>query len=113
MNNEAAQLLLDILGPVLVLLTMFFYYRKIYYHFKFIGLHHPRLKDKSITILLFEPMIILEHLYILIPIFIKSGLKKEGKEKELETRISNSTMTFWILFGLTLLLLTTIARLTL
>ena len=101
MTREA---LTNILPPILILTAMFFFYRKVYYHFKFLGLHDQKLKDKSILGLLFNPLTLLEHFYILIPIFIKSDRKKKGDELILETKIENSIRSFWILFVLTLVI---------
>jgi hypothetical protein len=92
--------LTDTLLPTTGLITIFFFYRKVYYHFKFLALHYPKLKDKSILNLLFSPMTLLEHFYVIIPIFIKSDRKKEEEELNLETKIVNSTRMFWIMFGL-------------
>jgi hypothetical protein len=96
--------LTDILLPTFGFIAVFFFYRKVYYHFKFLGLHYPKLKKKPILDLIFEPLTILEHFYIIIPIFIKSDRKKEGEELRLETKIVNSLKIFWIMFGLILLL---------
>jgi len=96
--------LASILPPILILTAIFFFYRKVYYHFKFLRLHYQKLKDKSILDLLFDPLTLLEHFYIMIPIFIKSDRKKKGEELRLETKIVNSTRTFWIIFGLSLVI---------
>ncbi|MGH9954285.1 MAG: hypothetical protein ACRD39_01315, partial [Nitrososphaeraceae archaeon] len=80
MNRELLQTLFDFLGPSLVLTTLFFFYRKVYYHLKFIRLHSPELKTSSMTGMILDPYTILGHIYVLIPIFIKSDRKKEGEE---------------------------------
>ena len=105
MNRELLQTLVDFLGPALVLATLFFFYRKAYYHLKYVRLHSPELKSKSMTGLILDPYTILGHIYVLIPIFIKSDRKKEGEELMLESKTARSLLIFWVMFGLTITLL--------
>ncbi|MEP2771074.1 MAG: hypothetical protein ABJH05_02920 [Fulvivirga sp.] len=111
MDRETLQTVFDFLGPILISTTLFFFYRKIYYHLKFIRLNTPTLHDRTMFGIITNPLTILEHFYVLIPIFIKSEKKKEGEELNLESKIGNSLKTFWILFLLTLILLTILAGL--
>lgn len=103
MNRELLQTLVDFLGPVLVLATLFFFYRKVYYHLKYVRLHSPELKSRSMTGLILDPYTILGHIYVLIPIFIKSDRKKEGEELMLESKTARSLLIFWVMFGLTII----------
>lgn len=105
------QTLVDFLGPALVLTTLFFFYRKVYYHLKFIRLHSPERKRKSMTGLILDPYTILGHIYVLIPIFIKSDRKKEGEELMLESKTARSLLIFWVMFGLTIILLSILSAL--
>src|SRR4051794_12122277 len=103
MNKQLLEIITAYLIPTLILVTIYFFYRKVYFHFKFLGLHYPKLKDKQILNLIFEPFTLLEHIYIFIPIFIKSERKKAGEELILETKTSRSLSIFWIMFGTTML----------
>lgn len=105
MNIELFQTLFDFLGPSLVLLSLFFFYRKVYYHLKLIRLHSPEIKSRSMTGLILDPYTFLGHIYVLIPIFIKSDRKKEGEELMLESKTARSLLIFWVMFGLTIFLL--------
>jgi hypothetical protein len=110
MNFEALTILMNYLLPVLILITVFFFYRKVYFHYKFLGLHYPKLKDKSILDLLFEPFTFLEFFYIIIPIFIKSERKKEGEELKLETLTARSLTMFYIMLATTMALAVVLDR---
>ena len=111
MDKETLQTIFDVLGPILVLTTLFFFYRKVYYHLRFIMLKTPELNSRTILEIIINPFTLLRHFYVLIPIFIKSDRKKEGEELHLESKIGNSLRTFWILFGLTIIVLTILAGL--
>src|SRR5687768_14222582 len=104
MNRELLQTVVDFLGPALVLTTLFFFYQKAYYHLKYIRLHSPELKSRSMTGLIVDPYTILRHIYVLIPIFIKSDKKKKGEELILESKTARSLLMFWLMFGLTIVL---------
>ena len=111
MDKENLQSIFDSLGPILVVTTLFFFYRKVYYHLRFIRLKSPELQGRTMLEIIVNPFTILAHFYVLIPIFIKSDRRKEGEELHLESKIGNSLRTFWILFGMMILVLTVLAGL--
>ena len=61
------------------------------------------------TGLILNPYTMLGHIYVLIPIFIKSDKKNEGEELMLESKTARSLLIFWLMFGLTIILLIILA----
>jgi hypothetical protein len=99
MNREAFATITQFIVLASALVVVYFFYRKVYFHWKFLGLHYPRLKNKPILNLILEPLTLLEHIYILIPIFIRSERRKDGEELRLEKETVRSLTMFWIMFG--------------
>jgi hypothetical protein len=106
MDKGILQSIFDIGGPLLVLTTLFFFYRKVYYHLMFIRLKSAELQSRTMLEIIVNPITIIGHIYVLIPIFIKFERRKEGEELYLESKISNSLRTFWILFGVSIFIMT-------
>ncbi len=109
MDKGILQNIFDIGGPLLILTTLFFFYRKVYYHLMFIRLKSTELKGRTMLGIMVNPFTIIRHFYVLIPIFIKSERRKDGKELNLESKVNNSLKIFWLLFGVSILILTILA----
>ena len=81
---------------LLVLAMGIFFSKKLYFHLEFLKMHDKKFKELSLLDVFINPLLFLEVFYIFIPVFIKSGRRKEGRELFLETKIAKCILVFWL-----------------